>query len=156
MRNAMTKIRFAQVTLGDIDTILDMMRVYYEYDGLQFIEENARRRLIEFISDPALGWLWLIQSETETVGYVCLIRGYGLEHGRNALIDELFIKEEFRGQRYGEGTVSFLEEVARREGIESLHGDVERHNEKASVFWMKRGFRRYDRYAMVKVFETGT
>ncbi|MGH8679128.1 MAG: hypothetical protein ACREUQ_12345 [Burkholderiales bacterium] len=49
-----------------------------------------------------------------------------------------------------------MEDLLRKEGIVSLHTDVERTNGQAIEFWQGRDFKRYDRYPLVKMLSRST
>lgn len=139
------------VRAGDLPAVLDMMAEYYAYDHLAFDRAVARRRLKDFLRDPALGVAWLMRQDGEPVGYAFVIRGFGVEHGRNVLIDECYVRAPYRGAGWGTRVVAEALRYARRVRAESVHIQAERANRKAVAFWQRQGFHRYDRYAMVRM-----
>jgi len=135
----------------DIETLLQFMREYYEFDHLQFDEEIARAALAKFIGDDSLGRLWLIHSRDEAIGYLVLTFGYSLEYGgRDAFIDEVYIRESSRGYGIGTRALKFAEEACRALGVRALHLEVERANVNALGVYRKVGFVDHDRYLMTK------
>lgn len=86
---------------------------------------------------------WLILDGGTAVGFVVLGFGYSLEClGRNAFVDEFYLREEYRGRGGGRQTMAFLEDAARLEGIRSLHLEVVQENTSALQFAPRAGFRR--------------
>ncbi len=84
---------------ADAETLLDFMREYYALDGHGFDREKARIALTALLRDPNFGLAWLILDGEKIVGYVVLCFGYSLEWlGRDAFVDEFFLREEFRGR----------------------------------------------------------
>ncbi len=128
---------FALAKRADLDTVLGFMREYCEYDGLEFEEEIARRALGELLRDDSLGRVFLIRDGLEPVGYVALSFGFSLEFdGRDAFVDELCIRESYRGRGYGTAALKFLEETCR-----------------ARRLYEAAGFDAHERYLMTRWIE---
>ena len=126
---------------SDADVLLDFMRAYYEYDGHGFDREKARAALAGLRRDARLGRAWLVLDEDQAAGYVVLCFGYSLEWlGRDAFVDEFYLREEYRGRGWGRKTMEFIEEAARAEGIRTLHMEVMRQTERALELYEKIGF----------------
>src|SRR4051812_30284309 len=95
-------IRFKVAEKSDVPSLLEMVQDYHEYDHLPFDEKVIRPVLERLIEEDSLGRAWLIRYLDETVGYAFLTFGYSVEYlGRNAFLDELYIKSEFRGKGWG-------------------------------------------------------
>ncbi len=145
------KITFKKASSADKDCLLAFMREYYKLDHLALDEKRARSALAQILQDPSVGQVWLIQDQTEAVGYVALTLGFSLEyHGRDAFLDEIFIKESHRGRGIGRQALAFVEEQCRKLGVRALHLEVERTNLTAQKSYRKFGFVDHDRYLMTK------
>ena len=95
--------------------------------------------------------MWLIKAGDEAIGYVALTLGYSLEyHGRDAFIDEIYIRESHRGKGAGARPIKFVEAACRSLEVQALHLEVERANIKARAFYHKVGFEDHDRYLLTK------
>jgi GNAT superfamily N-acetyltransferase len=135
----------------DLETILQLMREYYNFDHLDFHEYLARTALEQLVKDNSLGRVWLIQVEDEAIGYAVLTLGYSLEYrGRDAFVDELYIRESYRDRGIGTETLKFIETNCYTLGIRALHLEVERNNTKAQSTYRKFGFEDRDRFLMTK------
>ena len=146
---------FRPAALADVEELLGMMRGLYEHDRLQFDRAAARRALERLLEDESLGGVWLIKSGAETVGYAVLTLGYSLEfRGRDAFLDELYLRPEARGRGAGRKALEFVEGVCRSLGVRALHLEVERANTAAQALYRKAGFVDHDRYLMTKWVET--
>lgn len=142
---------FSSAEHGDIETLLQFMQEYYEFDHLPFDEPVARTTLEKFLDDALLGYVWLIHSEGEAVGYLVLTVGYSLEYGgRDAFIDEVYIRASHRGRGVGKIALAFAEDACRTLGVHALHLEVERANTNAHGWYRKVGFVDHDRYLMTK------
>jgi len=143
---------FKSATSDDIETLIVMMRDLYAHDGPAPLDESsARRALLGVISDDTFGRVFMILLENEVAGYAVLAFGYSLEfHGRDAFVDELYLRNEYRGQGIGKRALEFLTEVCVAEGVNALHLEVERANTSAQAVYRKFGFEDHDRYLMTK------
>ncbi len=149
-------ISFQAATQEDIPLLLQFMQEYYEFDQHPYQAAPAQTALERLICDPNLGRVWLICADSEAVGYGVLTLGYSLEYlGRDAFVDELYIREAYRRQGIGQQTFQFLEEVCRTLGVQALHLEVEHHNTSAQAFYRKIGFYDQERYLMTRQISQG-
>jgi len=148
----MTDPDFILATYDDVDTLIVMMRDLYAHDGLALLDEaTARRALLGVIGDDTLGRAFMILLANEVAGYAVLTFGYSLEfHGRDAFVDEIYLRAEYRGLGIGKRALQFLTEVCAAEGVKALHLEVERGNTSAQTVYRKFGFEDHDRYLMTK------
>ena len=134
-------LTFKDVTAADLDTLVPLMRAYYEFDGIPFEAARARNAVMGLIQNDALGKAWLIIQGNEVAGYVVITYDYGLESGgREAFIDELYLKADYRGQGIGRTTIRFLEQFCASVGVRTLLLGVEPENTEAQAFYQVVGF----------------
>lgn len=145
------EITFFPASQNHIPLILEMMETFYKIDNYSFNKINTEKNLNEFIQSNNLGRLWLINIKNEVVGYIILTFGYSFEYnGRDSFIDELFIKEKFRGKGIGGKTMEFIEQKAIELNINAIHLEVEMLNENAERLYKKHGFWSNNRKLMNK------
>lgn len=145
------KTTFRSAEVSDTGPLVELMKQFYEYEHLAFDEQVARAGLGKLLGDASLGRVWLIQNEEGTIGYVVLTFGFSLEFGgRDAFVDELYIRPSYRGQGAGKAALGFVEEACRALGIHALRLEVERANTNAQAVYRKFGFTEHDRYLMTK------
>ncbi len=148
----MTEPVFEIAERRDIDLLLEMMREYYAHDGLSFETDAARSAMECLVTDRSLGRVWVIRAGREAIGYVAMTLGYSLEyHGKDAFIDEIYIRASHRGQGIGERAVRFVEDACRETGVRALHLEVERANTLAQSFYRRIGFEDHHRYMMTRM-----
>lgn len=136
---------------GEVATVLGFMRAFYAGEGYPFDEGAAGQALAGLVRAPDLGRIWLIEEDDEPVGYVALTFGYSLEfHGRDAFVDELFVRAERRRQGAGTATLRFVMDVCPALGVQALHLEVERVNTAAQALYRRLGFHDHDRYLMTR------
>ncbi|MCA1618509.1 MAG: GNAT family N-acetyltransferase [Acidobacteria bacterium] len=142
---------FRVAAAGDAGALLAMMRELNEHEGMAFDEPRARAALAELIADERFGVAHLILFGGETAGYLVVTFGFSVEFGgRDAFVDELFVKDEFRGRGAGKAALRLAAEVCRARGVGALHLEVGRANEPAQALYRREGFLDHDRYLLTK------
>lgn len=145
---------FRLATEDDATLLLDLMREYYAYDGHVFDPPKARLALLAFLREPSFGLGWLICEDSTPVGYIVLTFGYSLEFlGRDAFIDEFYLRESHRGRGWGRRALSFVEAEARLLDVRSIHLEVVRQNTGAKEVYRKSGYVDHDHHLMSKWIE---
>jgi GNAT superfamily N-acetyltransferase len=142
---------FTLADAPDVKLLIELMREFYAFDHIPFDEAAARRALGQILQDRRFGVIHLIRVDGEAAGYIVLTFGFSLEFGgRDAFVDELYLRESFRGRGLGKASLELATEVCREEGINALHLEVERVNTKAQGIYRQAGFRDHDRYLLTK------
>ena len=134
-----------------IPEILEMMADFNAIDNYSFDQEIGKQNLKEFLSNDRLGRLWTIHRSNQVVGYIALTFGFSFEYkGKDAFIDEFFIKEEFRNMGIGQETMEFVEKRAAALGVKAIHLEVEKHNQKGNKLYTKQGYKSNSRMLLSK------
>ncbi|HEX9918040.1 MAG TPA: GNAT family N-acetyltransferase [Pyrinomonadaceae bacterium] len=142
---------FSLADTSDADELVELMREFYAFEHIAFDEAAARGALRQIMAEARFGVVHLIHVGAETAGYLVVTFGFSLEfHGRDAFVDELYLRENFRGKGIGRVSIEFAAEVCRAEGIAALHLEVERANTHALGLYRRAGFRDHDRYLLTK------
>lgn len=143
-----TAVNFRMAALSDIGTLLELMPLYYEADHLPYDAERARRAVTALLSDPGHGRIWLIEpaADGRAAGYLALAFGFSLEFGgREAFVDELFVREGSRGAGIGSAAIRHAIAECRREGVVVIRLEVTPTNPRALKLYAALGFRDYGR-----------
>lgn len=147
---------FRLATEADANALLDMMQEYYAFDGHAFDPSKARVALLTFLRNDSFGRAWLVCDQQVPVGYGVLTFGYSLEFlGRDAFLDEFYLRESHRGRGWGRRTLEFVEEEARKIEIRSIHLEVVRQNDHAREFYLRSGYIDHQHSLMSKWIERG-
>ncbi|HLL16459.1 MAG TPA: GNAT family N-acetyltransferase [Pyrinomonadaceae bacterium] len=142
---------FTLARASDADELVELMREFYAFEHLAFDEGAARGALRQILGDGRFGVIHLIRMGAEAAGYLVVTFGFSLEfRGRDAFVDELYLRENFRGRGIGRASIEFAAELCRGEGIAALHLEVERANTRAQALYRRAGFRDHDRYLLTK------
>src|SRR5207248_1432076 len=98
------------------------------------------------LSDDRLGHVWLIQADSQDVGYVVVTLGYSMEYGGpNAFIDDLFIQPPFRGAGLGTAALAEVRTFCANLGVRAMHVETGRDNAVAQAIYRRVGFLSTDR-----------
>lgn len=60
--------------------------------------------------------------------------------GRDAFIDEFYIKEDFRNKGIGSQALDYVIKYARTTGLKALHLEVKEKHKEASRLYVRNGF----------------
>ncbi|GAB4403334.1 MAG: hypothetical protein OHK0053_27990 [Microscillaceae bacterium] len=135
----------------DIPALLAMMEDFYRIDGYPFKEERTLRNLHLFLARPDWGRIWLLVNEGQVLGYLVLCLGFSFEFGgRDAFLDELYLKPAHRGQGWAKKALAELMPQAEALEVVALHLEVERHNEAGKKLYRHFGFEDHDRILMTR------
>lgn len=115
-----------------------------------FDEATTAKVVEQLLRDPALGRAWFIAAGGENVGYIVMAFDYSLEYrGRNAWVDEFFVRRSHRGLGIGTRALEFFAEQARELGVAAVHLEVN-HGNPAIDLYRRMGFEDHQRYLMTK------
>jgi diamine N-acetyltransferase len=143
--------RFRPAESAYIENLVALCRELYVHDGTPFHEERHRPAIAELIAHPDWGRIFIIEVISEIAGYMVFTLGYSLEFaGRDAFLDELYLREPFRGRGIGTQATDYLCSFAKSLGIRAIHLEVERANTLAQEFYRKHDFKDHERYLMTR------
>ena len=145
------EIDFRQAGPADVDLLIPLVRAFYAHERMEFDDVVARRALTELLGDERLGRVHLIRAGAEPVGYLVLTFGFSLEFGgRDAFVDEIFVRDEWRGHGAGRRALELAAAVCRDAGVRALHLEVDHANPRAQALYRAAGFKDHDRYLMTR------
>jgi len=147
-----TEVSYRAAATSDIDCLLQLMLGLQQDDpwSVPFREEVVRESLRELLINPSVGRVFLICDADSCVGYVVVSFDFSLEYGgRNAWIDELFIRPELRGKGIGSKALDFAVQVARECDAKVLHLEVNRGNPAINLY-RRHGFEDHNRSLLSK------
>jgi ribosomal protein S18 acetylase RimI-like enzyme len=144
-------VEIREATPADEELVVEMMREFYLIEHLPYDDAVARRALRGLLSDRGAGVAFIVRDAAGVAGYLVLTFGYSLEfHGRDALVDELYVREPLRGRGLGSALIASAEALCRAEGIRAMHLEVDRSNEHAKRLYHRAGYRDHDRHLLTK------
>ena len=136
-------------TLDDEPVLLELMREFYAHEGLAFGRAGALEALRTLMANPALGRVWLFRVGDDVVGYTAVTVCYSLEFvGRVALVDELYVREGWRGRGIGTRALDMVAEGCRELGVAAVRLEVDTTNTRAMALYQRMGFELQERHMM--------
>ncbi|HKC51877.1 MAG TPA: GNAT family N-acetyltransferase [Myxococcota bacterium] len=141
---------------GDLETLLPFVREFWVLERLAFVEPAVRRALAGILATPDFGRVVAIELESLPVGYYVLTLGYSLEHlGRDAFVDELYLREPQRGKGIGARALAHAAELCAQLGVGALHLEVDHVNPRARALYERNGFAAHERALMTRKVARG-
>jgi ribosomal protein S18 acetylase RimI-like enzyme len=148
-------LELASATLADEAVLAELMREFYAHEGLVFDESRTLGAFRTMAADPNLGRVWIFRAGGAVVGYLAVTVCYSLEFaGRYALVDELYVREAFRGRGIGARALQVAAEACRALDVSALRLEVDVGNERAMALYERLGFTLQKRYMMSQWIET--
>ncbi|WP_299901346.1 GNAT family N-acetyltransferase [uncultured Aquimarina sp.] len=145
------QISFTTYTDNDKTEVLEMMAAFNKIEGYEFDPIGREENVLAFTSDESLGRLYVMKYQQQIIGYLVLAFGFSFEYkGRDAFIDEFYIKPAYRNKGIGGLTLDFIASESKKLGIQALHLEVEPRNVNANKLYLSKGYRSNDRKLMTK------
>ena len=146
----MLKIRNLEVR--DREEVFKMMRVFYDSEAV--LHTASDEILYKDIDDclSALPFIegYVFEEEGKLLGYAMDAKSYTTEYGGLLIfIEDLYIKEEYRGLGIGSSFFHFIEE--KYKGLAVRYKlEVEEENQNAISVYKKRGYNKLGYFIMSK------
>lgn len=134
------KIIIRKMTEADRSEIMDMMRVFYASEAVltNGSDEIFFADIEECVSDSPYAEGYVFEDSGEIMGYSMLAKSYSTEYGKRCIwIEDIYLKEEYRGKGFGSEFFRFLEE-SYPDVLFRL--EAEEENERAIHVYKKSGF----------------
>ena len=135
----------------DLTFLVELMTEFYRESGYQL---DGKRSMIAFetiVSDPSLGRVWVLDQDKRPVGYMVLTLGFSMEYGgRDAFLDDLFIRRDYRGAGLGKAALKTFFDTCRLLDVRAVHLEVGWANTAAKALYAKFGFRDNDRQLLTR------
>jgi len=137
-------------TADDIDKLMPMVAGLHLQLGVSQSEEQRRAALEMLYAEDIQAAIWLIGPSRSPVGYIAVSFGYSIElGGRDAMIDEFFIRQAVRGRGMGTQTLQILLPMLRQMGVKAVHMEVDRNTPDARNLYARSGFSPRDSYHLM-------
>ncbi|MCG7497024.1 GNAT family N-acetyltransferase [Vibrio sp. Of7-15] len=132
-------------TLDELSPILTLIQELYDFELLSINANDTLPALKAVLDQPQLGHVFQIEmtenKHTELVGYIILTYSFSVEHGgRIALIDQFYIKPDWRSKGIGSIVIPKIEEVITEAGAHALMLETNIGNSGARTFYENHDF----------------
>ena len=147
-------LTFRDITAADRETVLTMVADFYRSDAVDHeVPVEIMERSFNACADPGEPLLRgvLVLDGEEIVGYVYLTFCYSAEvGGRCVFIEEIFLKEAFRGRGLGKEIMAWMEKEYPE--VRRFRLEVTQVNRSAIRLYEKSGYKylRYDQMVFDK------
>lgn len=134
----MSSIRL--MTINDKEAVIDMMRVFYTSPVVlsNGSEEIFLSDVENCVNDNPYLEGYIIENTNDVQGYAMVAKSFSTEFGKHCIwIEDLYIKDEYRGIGLGSMTLKYIEEKY-PDALFRL--EVEEENERAVNTYKKCGF----------------
>jgi GNAT superfamily N-acetyltransferase len=124
----------------DIPTLLALMSEFYSESGYALDHVLAEAAFSAILSDERLGYVWLIDEESQDVGYVVVALRFGMEYGGlMACLDDLFVVPQNRNKGLGTTALVQVRDFCKTIGIRAITVEVGFRNEPAQKVYRRLG-----------------
>ena len=120
--------------------VMEMMRVFYASEAVltNGSDEIFSSDIDECVGESPYAEGYVFEVSGEIVGYSMLAKSYSTEYGKRCIwIEDIYLKEEYRGRGFGSEFFSFLDE-SYPDVLFRL--EAEEENERAIHVYKKSGF----------------
>ena len=144
----MLSIRAA--TINDVTLLRTLIRELAEYEKEldQVLITEAELARDGFGPEPKFHVL-LAYWDREPVGYALFFDVYSTWRGRQMFLEDLFVREAFRGHKVGKGLLGAVARTTQREGCHGLRWEVLDWNHAAIEFYKSLGAKFLDDWHLV-------
>jgi ribosomal protein S18 acetylase RimI-like enzyme len=141
-----------RATIADRQVLLPLVQAFHEFENLQLTATQRESSIAALLTNATFGGIWLIFHDGELVGYIALCLGYSIEFsGKDAFIDEFYIRPEFRGQGIGRATLELITVAAKTLDVRAIHLEVARTNTRAQKLYAQANFKAREKYVLMSV-----
>ncbi len=133
-----TNIR--KMTESDRAAVVDMMRTFYHSPAVftNGSEEIYNNDVTACVGDSPYAEGFIFESEKEILGYGMIAKSFSTEFGKPCIwIEDLYLKEEYRGEGIGSSFFTYLEEKFPNT---IMRLEVEEENARAVAVYKKNGY----------------
>ena len=126
---------------SDLDALLDLLGQFALEAGTALPKQHLEAALVPMLQGIELGEIWVLENTQELIGYLVIGWGWGIESGgKEALIDEVFIKPSHRNQGHGKQLVEHALDHAKQQGAKTVFLETEKSNPESRKLYVDLGF----------------
>ncbi|MGI9294878.1 MAG: GNAT family N-acetyltransferase [Pseudomonadales bacterium] len=134
-------IAIREATSADVDIVYELISAIAKHHGQEqhVITDRSELLISGFGESPKFDVL-LAEAEGEVAGFLSYTWNYSIWLGSRYMnIDDVFVRQEFRGQKIGEALMYKAQRVCRTHGISRIRWEVQQSNHSAIKFYERLG-----------------
>jgi len=129
-----------RASLQDVPTLLALMEEFYAEAGYVLDRTLAGAAFEALLSDEHLGYVWLIDEDVRTVGYVVVTLRFGMEYaGIIACLDDLFVVPASRNKGFSTAALAEVRDFCTARGVRAMTVEVGVDNAPAQAVYRRTG-----------------
>lgn len=135
------KLRIEKASEKNIPQIISLIREFAAFENLSDCCEVTEKDLRKALSGKTKVAEALVVFEAQTpIAYAIFYPCFASFRGQRGLhLEDIYIKQEFRGRQIGEMMLKYLARIAKRRGFERIDFQVLEWNTPAVEFYKKHG-----------------
>lgn len=133
-------INIRKMTEDDREAVVDMMRIFYHSPAVwtNGSEEIYHNDITACVGDSPYAEGFIFENENGICGYGMIAKSFSTEFGKPCIwIEDLYLKEEYRGKGIGSSFFAYLEEKFPNT---IMRLEVEEDNTRAVAVYKKNGY----------------
>ena len=138
----MSELIIRKARKDDCTHIMDMIYELAVYEGMEDQVELSEQTLLRdgFESDPPFFHSKIAEINGKAIGYALYYYMYSTNEGGQLLyLEDIYVKEAYRGQGYGKKLFKAIAEEAKKENCKCIQWTVLKWNSKAIDFYKSLG-----------------
>lgn len=148
----MSKLQFRFAERKDTGLVLSFIKSLAEYEQLLDKVVATEELLEKQIFDEKNSMVVFIMENDIEIGFMLFFKNFSTFLGKAGLyLEDLYIKEEFRGKGYGREAFKFLARFAKENGMERIDWWCLDWNKKANDFYLSLGAVRMEEWTVQRL-----
>ncbi|HEU0234236.1 MAG TPA: GNAT family N-acetyltransferase [Gallionella sp.] len=137
-------IEVAQAEIGDLEQLADLLAELFTLESdFRPDREKQLRGLRLILDNPALGRLFVLRDQSRVAGMANVLITVSTAEGcRAAVLEDVIVRDEYRGKGLGRRLVEHVFTWAKTGGMTRITLLADRDNKAALDFYRKLGFDR--------------
>jgi ribosomal protein S18 acetylase RimI-like enzyme len=129
----------------DISALVELMSQFYAESNYALDRGWAAASFAQLLHDDSRGAAWIARFDGEPAGHIVLALRHSMEFGGLAgVIDDLFVRPEFRRRGIGSALTRALLQSCRTRQVRAVHVEVAPDNAAASTLYESFGLRAHN------------
>lgn len=133
----MASLIFARAKKDDFESIFVLLGELWPRENLNKVA--IKKIFLNNIDEKKKGF-FVVKVKGKLIGFASLDIRYNFQHGKVGLIDEIVVKEGFRGKGIGKRFLNFVLKQAKRQGCKFVELFSAMHRRRAHKFYLNNGF----------------
>jgi ribosomal protein S18 acetylase RimI-like enzyme len=138
-----------KATLEHCPQLVELMAEAFAEAGYTLNRRHAKSAFAAIVADRRLGYVWLIQADSKTVGYLVMTLVFSMDSGGfNAFVEDLYVQAPHRNRGLGKKALAETRRFCNTREIRAMSVEVGRENLQAQGVYRRTGFVATDRQLM--------